>query len=59
MIKKIKKFFGRFFMTREECFEKYKSPDGKCYGVAGGTSSTNYLCEGCIGCKYHTMIGGG
>ena len=59
MIKKIEKFLKRFFMTKEECFEKYKSSNGKCYGVVGGTSATEYLSESCIGCKYHTMIGGG
>jgi hypothetical protein len=43
-------------ITREECFEMYKSTDGKCYGVVGGTRYTDYLSEYCVDCPYHTMI---
>lgn len=58
MFSKLIKFLKSFWLTKEECFEKYKSDDGKCYGTVGGDINTEYLSYECIGCKYHTMMGG-
>lgn len=56
LLSKFSHFIETFMITREECFEMYKSTDGKCYGVVGGTRYTDYLSEYCVDCPYHTMI---
>lgn len=44
------------FISHDSCYEKYKSKDGKCYGVVGGNWNTDYLSEACVNCKHHCML---
>lgn len=48
---KLLQFFRKLF-SKDKCFQKYKSKDGKCYGICGGDKSTDYLSYSCISCKY-------
>ena len=43
-------------MDNNECYENHKNENGICYGLVGGTKSTDYLAEHCIGCKHHTFF---
>lgn len=58
MIEKIKNFIKSLFppMSYEYCYSDMEREGyaamGCCGGVVGGTSSTNYLSESCIGCPY-------
>ena len=53
-VKKIKYFF-----SKESCYdrevERGNAKDGKCGGVCGGTSATDYLSEMCCDCKYFSF----
>ena len=52
-IKSIKSFLD---LNNDRCYEEHKNNDGKCYGLVGGTKSTEYLSESCIGCDHLTPI---
>lgn len=38
-------------LNNDSCYKHYGT-DGKCNGILGGDSSTEYLSYGCIDCKY-------
>lgn len=58
----IKNFFKNFFILQNysSCYDHMESIGyaifGCCGGIAGGTRSTEYLSEMCIGCPYFTEI---
>ena len=40
-----------------ECFQAHQKDDkGYCYGLAGGTASTDFLNEVCIDCPYLMIL---
>lgn len=41
----------------KQCYEQYKSKDGKCYGHVGNDRSTDFLALECIDCPYHSFLG--
>lgn len=43
-------------LDNDKCYENHKNKDGICYGLVGGTESTDYLAECCIDCKHHTLL---
>lgn len=49
-----------FDFNHDKCYEQRKKDgvawDQKCPGLVGGTKNTEYLQEGCIGCKYFTNM---
>lgn len=58
----IQNFFKNFFILQNysSCYDHMESIGyaifGCCGGIAGGTRSTEYLSEMCIGCPYFTEI---
>lgn len=60
MVNFIKRILGIYSPSesfRDKCYKSMEDYsyvcDKKCPGQLGGTKMTDYLCEMCIGCKYH------
>ena len=51
LLDKIKYFFSKESCYDQEC-KRGNAKDGKCGGVVGGTTATNYLSESCCDCPY-------
>lgn len=49
-------FYKRKLKKLRQCYEQYKSKDGKCYGHVGNDRSTDFLALKCIGCPYHFFM---
>jgi hypothetical protein len=55
-MKLVEKIINIFDLRNDACFEEHKDEDGKCYGLVGGSKSTDYLSEHCMSCKHHTLL---
>lgn len=42
--------WNREYHMTKKCYLEHHDIDGKCYGLAGGDKSTNYLQSSCIDC---------